>query len=147
MQIFVIHLVNKDVDYIIRDLRKKHHKDSTSAPEASAVRQRKKKIDKVANFNMSRLDGFARLQHNTQNYNRIYVYKADSDSILILLLTNVQGCAIMKLSDREVPYQALLFKKNDRLEFDEWRWSIWYYSSAINAPCSILCLTRRRNKI
>ena len=52
-----------------------------------------------------------RLQHNTQNYNRIYVYKADSDSILILLLTNVQGCAIMKLSDREVPYQALLFKK------------------------------------
>ena len=111
MQIFVIHLVNKDVDYIIRDLRKKHHKDSTSAPEASAVRQRKKKIDKVANFNMSRLDDFARLQHNTQNYNRIYVYKADSDSILILLLTNVQGCAIMKLSDREVPYQALLFKK------------------------------------
>ena len=52
-----------------------------------------------------------RLQHNTQNYNRIYVYKADSDSILILLLTNVQGCAIMKLSDRELPYQALLFKK------------------------------------
>ena len=32
-------------------------------------------------------------------------------SFLILLLTNVQGCAIMKLSDREVPYQALLFKK------------------------------------
>ena len=60
-----------------------------------------------------------RLQHNTQNYNRIYVYKADSDSILILLLTNVQGCAIMKLSNREVPYQALLFK-DDQLEFCEW---------------------------
>ena len=52
-----------------------------------------------------------RLQHNTQNYNQIYVYSADSDSILILLLTNAQGCAIMKLSDREVPYQALLFGK------------------------------------
>ena len=95
--------MNKDVDYIIRDLRKKHHKDSTSAPEASAVRQRKKKIDKVANFNMSRLDDFARLQHNTQNFNRIYVYNTDSNSILILLLTDVQGCARMKLLDRALP--------------------------------------------
>lgn len=68
------------------------------------------------------------------------------DLVLILLLTNKLNCDIIKLSDREVPYQALLFK-NDRLEFDEWRWSIWYYSSAMNAPCSILCLTRRRNKI
>lgn len=33
------------------------------------------------------------------------------DLVLILLLTNKLNCDIIKLSDREVPYQALLFKK------------------------------------
>ena len=39
--------------------------------------------------------------------------------IFILPLTNMPNCDIIKPSDREVHYQALLFE-NDRLEFDEW---------------------------
>ncbi len=39
--------------------------------------------------------------------------------IFILPLTNMPNCDIIKPSDREVPYQALLFE-NDRLELDEW---------------------------
>ena len=50
------HLVNEDIDRIIRDLRKKHKKDSTSAPEVSVVKQMKKDLDEVANFKGSRLE-------------------------------------------------------------------------------------------
>ena len=74
-------------------------------------RQAKRACPQMKAHERGRLDDFACLQHSIQNYSRIYVYNADSDSISILLLTNAQGCAIMKLSDREVPYQALLFKK------------------------------------
>lgn len=50
------HLVNKDIDRIIRDLRDKHRKDSTSAPEVSVAQQMKKDLDEVANFKGSRLE-------------------------------------------------------------------------------------------
>ena len=50
------HLVNEDIDRIIRDLREKHRKDSTSAPEVSVVQQMKKDLDEVANFKGSRLE-------------------------------------------------------------------------------------------
>lgn len=44
------HLVNEDIDRIIRDLREKHRKDSTSAPEVSVVQKMKQDLDEVANF-------------------------------------------------------------------------------------------------
>lgn len=50
------HLVNEDIDRIIRDLREKHRKDSTSAPEVSVAQQMKKDLDEVANFKGSRLE-------------------------------------------------------------------------------------------
>ena len=50
------HLVNEDIDRIIRDLRDKHRKDSTSAPEVSVAQQMKKDLDEVANFKGSRLE-------------------------------------------------------------------------------------------
>ena len=50
------HLVNEDIDRIIRDLREKHRKDSTSAPEVSVVQQMKKDLDEVANFKGSKLE-------------------------------------------------------------------------------------------
>ena len=52
--------------------------------------------------------------------NTLYMYISTIlDLILILLLTNKLNCDIIKMSDREVPYQALLFK-SDRLELYEW---------------------------
>ena len=50
------HLVNEDIDRIIRDLREKHRKDSTSAPEISVVQKMKQDLDEVANFKGSRLE-------------------------------------------------------------------------------------------
>ena len=50
------HLVNEDIDRIIRDLREKHRKDITSAPEVSVAQQMKKDLDEVANFKGSRLE-------------------------------------------------------------------------------------------
>ena len=50
------HLVNEDIDRIIRDLREKHCKDSTSAPEVSVVQKMKQDLDEVANFKGSRLE-------------------------------------------------------------------------------------------
>ena len=50
------HLVNEDIDRIIRDLREKHRKDSTSAPEVSVVQKMKQDLDEVANFKGSRLE-------------------------------------------------------------------------------------------
>lgn len=50
------HLVNEDIDRIIRDLKEKHRKDSTSAPEVSVVQQMKKDLDEVANFKGSKLE-------------------------------------------------------------------------------------------
>ena len=50
------HLVNEDIDCIIRDLRDKHRKDSTSAPEVSVAQQMKKDLDEVANFKGGRLE-------------------------------------------------------------------------------------------
>ena len=50
------HLVNEDIDRIIRDLRDKHRKDITSAPEVSVAQQMKKDLDEVANFKGSRLE-------------------------------------------------------------------------------------------
>lgn len=50
------HLVNEDIDRIIRDLRDKHREDSTSAPEVSVAQQMKKDLDEVANFKGSRLE-------------------------------------------------------------------------------------------
>lgn len=50
------HLVNEDIDRIIRDLRDKHRKDSTSAPEVLVAQQMKKDLDEVANFKGSRLE-------------------------------------------------------------------------------------------
>lgn len=50
------HLVNEDIDRIIRDLRDKHRKDSTSAPEVPVAQQMKKDLDEVANFKGSRLE-------------------------------------------------------------------------------------------
>ena len=48
--------MNEDIDRIIRDLREKHCKDSTSAPEVSVAQQMKKDLDEVANFKGSRLE-------------------------------------------------------------------------------------------
>ena len=50
------HLVNEDIDRIIRDLREKHKKDITSAPEVSVVQKMKQDLDEVANFKGSRLE-------------------------------------------------------------------------------------------
>lgn len=50
------HLVNEDIDRIIRDLRERHRKDSTSAPEVSVVQKMKQDLDEVANFKGSRLE-------------------------------------------------------------------------------------------
>ena len=47
---------NEDIDRIIRDLREKHRKDITSAPEVSVAQQMKKDLDEVANFKGSRLE-------------------------------------------------------------------------------------------
>lgn len=43
-------------EQIIRDLKEKHRKDSTSAPEVSVVQQMKKDLDEVANFKGSKLE-------------------------------------------------------------------------------------------
>ena len=40
----------------IRDLREKHRKDSTSAPEISVVQKMKQDLDEVANFKGSKLE-------------------------------------------------------------------------------------------
>ena len=40
--------MNEDIDRIIRDLRDKHRKDSTSAPEVSVAQQMKKDLDAVS---------------------------------------------------------------------------------------------------
>ena len=43
-------------EQIIRDLKEKHRKDSTSAPEVSVVQRMKKDLDEVANFKGSKLE-------------------------------------------------------------------------------------------
>lgn len=50
------HLVNEDIDRIIHDLREKHSKDATSAPEESVAEQMKKDLEEVASFKGSKLE-------------------------------------------------------------------------------------------
>ena len=50
------HMVHRDIDRIIRDLRETHRKDSTSAPETSVAEQMKKDLNDIANFKGSKLE-------------------------------------------------------------------------------------------
>ncbi len=50
------HLVNEDIDGIIRDIRAAHKNDSTSAPEKSVAEQMKEDIEEAANFKGSRME-------------------------------------------------------------------------------------------
>lgn len=55
------HIVHEDMDHIIRSLRDKHRKDSTSAPETPVVEQMKKDLAEVADFKGSKLEKQAML--------------------------------------------------------------------------------------